>query len=192
MADPPGTGHGLRQTLDRRQGSQLAQLAQAGFRVPAGFVVTTSAYEHLIETRDLAGLILIELGRKPFASMRWEEVRDVALRIRTDKLWVRIGSLTVVAVIVVAEAQLQYFVHVLEQVQRLVDGLGAGGWELGMELVVQVGGAGMLVAGSQEAQQGDALRRQPVLLLPEPAYQLSWLLQMSAYSIWRRRAAGVQ
>jgi pyruvate,water dikinase len=63
--------------------AKLAQLAQTGFRVPAGFFITTNAYEHFLENRDLARLIRMELGRKPFASMRWEEVWDVALRIRS-------------------------------------------------------------------------------------------------------------
>jgi len=89
----------------------------------------------------------------------------------TNEVWVGIGFAAVIAVVAVAEAQLQHLVQVLEQVQRLVDGRRAGGWELGLELVIQLGGAGMPFASGQEAQQGDALRRQPVLLLPEPAYQ---------------------
>jgi phosphoenolpyruvate synthase/pyruvate phosphate dikinase len=63
--------------------AKLAQLAQAGFRVPSGFFITTHAYEHFVERQDLARLIRMELGRKPFASMRWEEIWDVALRIRS-------------------------------------------------------------------------------------------------------------
>jgi pyruvate,water dikinase len=63
--------------------AQLARLAEAGFRVPAGFFVTTRAYEHFVEQRDLTRLVRMELGRKPFASMRWEEIWDVALRIRS-------------------------------------------------------------------------------------------------------------
>ncbi len=63
--------------------AKLAQLARAGFRVPAGFLVTTQAYEYFVETQGLARLIRMELGRKPFASMRWEEIWDVALRIRS-------------------------------------------------------------------------------------------------------------
>jgi phosphoenolpyruvate synthase/pyruvate phosphate dikinase len=54
--------------------AKLAQLARAGFRVPAGFFITTRAYEHFVEGQNLARLIRIELGRKPFASMRWEEI----------------------------------------------------------------------------------------------------------------------
>jgi phosphohistidine swiveling domain-containing protein len=63
--------------------AKLAQLAQAGFRVPAGFIITTWAYEQFVHGHSLARLIRIELGRKPFASMRWEEIWDVALRIRS-------------------------------------------------------------------------------------------------------------
>ena len=63
--------------------AKLAQLAQAGFRVPGGFFITTKAYEYFLENQDLARLIRMELGRKSFASMRWEEIWDVALRIRS-------------------------------------------------------------------------------------------------------------
>ncbi len=63
--------------------AKLAQLARAGFRVPGGFFVTVQAYEHFVESQGLARLVRMELGRKPFASMRWEEVWDVALRIRS-------------------------------------------------------------------------------------------------------------
>jgi phosphohistidine swiveling domain-containing protein len=63
--------------------SKLAQLAQAGFRVPGGFFVTTQAYESFVKEQNLARLIRMELGRKPFESMRWEEVWDTALRIRS-------------------------------------------------------------------------------------------------------------
>ncbi|MGC9332716.1 MAG: PEP/pyruvate-binding domain-containing protein, partial [Anaerolineae bacterium] len=63
--------------------AKLAQLSRAGFRVPDGFFITTDAYEHFVKEKDLARLIRIELGRKSFSSMRWEEIWDVALRIRS-------------------------------------------------------------------------------------------------------------
>jgi pyruvate,water dikinase len=63
--------------------AKLAQLARAGFRVPDGFFITTRAYERFVEGQNLTRLIRIELSRKPFASMRWEEIWDVALRIRS-------------------------------------------------------------------------------------------------------------
>jgi phosphohistidine swiveling domain-containing protein len=63
--------------------AKLAQLAQSGFRVPGGFCITTAAYELFLEQQKLARVIQMELGRKPFTSMRWEEIWDVALRIRS-------------------------------------------------------------------------------------------------------------
>jgi pyruvate,water dikinase len=63
--------------------TKLAQLAQTGYRVPGGFFITTKAYEHFLQDQDLARLIRMELGRKPFVTMRWEEIWDVALRIRS-------------------------------------------------------------------------------------------------------------
>ena len=63
--------------------AKLARLAQTGFRVPGGFLITTKAYEYFLEDQDLARLIRMELGRKTFALMRWEEIWDVALRIRS-------------------------------------------------------------------------------------------------------------
>ncbi len=51
--------------------------------MPDGFFVTTNAYEYFLENQELARLIRMELGRKPFESMRWEEIWDVALRIRS-------------------------------------------------------------------------------------------------------------
>ena len=85
--------------------------------MPAGFVVTTSAYEHLIETRDLARLIRIELGRKPFASMRWEEVWDVALRIRSGFLAAPIPQALARAIVTAAEAESDVPAH-----QQLIRG----------------------------------------------------------------------
>ncbi len=63
--------------------AKLARLAGLGFRVPAGFCVTTAAYERFLEQETLARAIRMELGRKPFATMRWEEIWDTALRIRS-------------------------------------------------------------------------------------------------------------
>ncbi len=60
----------------------LARLAQAGLRVPRGFCITTAAYRHFLTRTELGDRIRIELARKPFQEMRWEEVWDAALRIR--------------------------------------------------------------------------------------------------------------
>jgi phosphohistidine swiveling domain-containing protein len=63
--------------------AKLAQLTQAGFRIPDGFCITTSAYEAFLAQGGLIDLVRMELGRKPLESMRWEEIWDTALRIRS-------------------------------------------------------------------------------------------------------------
>jgi phosphohistidine swiveling domain-containing protein len=63
--------------------AKLAQLAHAGFRIPDGFCITIFAYQKCMKTNDLDKKIKFELGRKPFESMRWEEIWDAALRIRS-------------------------------------------------------------------------------------------------------------
>ncbi len=60
----------------------LGRLIDAGYRVPAGFVIDTRAYTSFVHSAGLAAMIQMELGRKPLASMRWEEIWDAALRIR--------------------------------------------------------------------------------------------------------------
>lgn len=72
--------------------AKLAELAQAGFRVPPGFCITTAAYESFLGEGDLVRTVRMELGRKPFESMRWEEVWDAALRIRSAFLSTPIPS----------------------------------------------------------------------------------------------------
>jgi phosphoenolpyruvate synthase/pyruvate phosphate dikinase len=84
--------------------AKLAQLAQAGFRVPAGFIITTWAYEQFVHGHSLARLIRVELGRKPFASMRWEEIWDVALRIRSAFLAAPIPQALAQAIVTAVEA----------------------------------------------------------------------------------------
>ena len=64
--------------------AKLAQLARAGFRVPNGFCVTTKAYEQFASEADLANYVAMELGRKSLDDMRWEEIWDAALRIRSE------------------------------------------------------------------------------------------------------------
>ncbi len=60
----------------------LAKLARAGLAVPPFAVVTTPAYEAFVDG-PLQARILFELERKDVADMRWEELWDTALRIRT-------------------------------------------------------------------------------------------------------------
>ena len=63
--------------------AKLAQLVRAGFRVPPGFFITAPAYEAFVREAGLDRAVRMELGRKPFESMRWEELWDAALRIRS-------------------------------------------------------------------------------------------------------------
>jgi pyruvate,water dikinase len=60
----------------------LGRLLGAGYRVPAGFCIQVGAYEEFVAATNLTATIGMELGRKPFGSMRWEEIWDAALRIR--------------------------------------------------------------------------------------------------------------
>lgn len=65
---------------------KLGLLAQAGFAVPPGFCVTTWAYEAFVKEHKIIGAIQMELGRKSMEDMRWEEIWDAALRIRSTFL----------------------------------------------------------------------------------------------------------
>ena len=70
--------------------ARLGSLIQAGFRVPRGFCITTRAYEQFIAEAGLSKHLAMELGRKPLDAMRWEELWDAALRIRSAFLRVDI------------------------------------------------------------------------------------------------------
>lgn len=63
--------------------AKLARLAQSGVRVPNGFCITSVAYEHFVRAGGLVRVIQSELGRKPLDQMRWEELWDAALRLRS-------------------------------------------------------------------------------------------------------------
>ena len=60
----------------------LARMAHGGMAVPPGLAVTTAAYGRYVRATGLRERILLELSRKPFEEMRWEEMWDAALRIR--------------------------------------------------------------------------------------------------------------
>lgn len=64
------------------KGHALAMLAQNGFQVPDTLCVTSHAYREFIRTTGLAERIELELNRKIFEDMRWEEIWDCATRIR--------------------------------------------------------------------------------------------------------------
>jgi pyruvate,water dikinase len=54
-----------------------------GFKVPEGFCVTTRAYKQFILQNQLYNTIDMEIIRKPMEDMRWEEIWDASLRIRS-------------------------------------------------------------------------------------------------------------
>lgn len=74
------------QKADRRRvggkAHALARMAAAGFRAPRTLSLVTDAYQFYVDETGLRGRITLELNRKAFAQMRWEEIWDVALRIR--------------------------------------------------------------------------------------------------------------
>ena len=63
--------------------ARLGTLAAAGHPIAPGFCVTIRAYELFLAESRLESLIRMELDRKRFEDMRWEEIWDAALRIRS-------------------------------------------------------------------------------------------------------------
>lgn len=57
---------------------------KAGLRVPDGFCLTTNSYKSFLDYNKLYYLIDKEVTRKSFDDMRWEEIWDSALRIRSS------------------------------------------------------------------------------------------------------------
>ncbi len=62
--------------------AMLARLQQEGFQVPTGFCLPVHAYHEFLHETGLEAFITMELQRKDFEQMRWEEIWDVSLRIR--------------------------------------------------------------------------------------------------------------
>ncbi len=62
---------------------QLSRLLRAGYKTPNGFVITIHFYQDFVKHNQLQEKIAFELGRKDFENMRWEEIWDAALRIRS-------------------------------------------------------------------------------------------------------------
>ena len=67
----------------------LGALQRHGLRIPPGLCVLTGAYDRFVDSAALRPAITLELGRKRFEDMRWEEVWDASLRIRS--LFLRAG-----------------------------------------------------------------------------------------------------
>lgn len=60
----------------------LSVLSGNGINIPEGICITSHAYNSFISSTKLKNLILMELNRKNFSSMRWEEIWDISFRIR--------------------------------------------------------------------------------------------------------------
>jgi pyruvate,water dikinase len=64
------------------KGYALARLAGQGFLVPESFCLAVDAYNDYINATGVRERLLMELNRKDFKQMRWEEIWDASLRIR--------------------------------------------------------------------------------------------------------------
>ena len=64
------------------KGYALALLGKGGFAVPKTLCVTCEAYQEYVSRTGLRERIQLELNRKAFSDMRWEEIWDCATRIR--------------------------------------------------------------------------------------------------------------
>ena len=64
------------------KGYALSLLAKGGFKIPKTICVTSNAYQEFLDQTGLRERILLELHRKEFKEMRWEEIWDCATRIR--------------------------------------------------------------------------------------------------------------
>jgi pyruvate,water dikinase len=71
---------------DRRRiggkGYALASLFGNGFKIPETLCLTIDAYNEFVKRTGLLERVLLELNRKDFKEMRWEEIWDCATRIR--------------------------------------------------------------------------------------------------------------
>ena len=64
------------------KGFALALMQRRGMHVPDALCITTEAYQEYVSSTGLRELMHMELYRKPFDQMRWEEIWDTSLRIR--------------------------------------------------------------------------------------------------------------
>ena len=64
------------------KGFALSQLASSGFQIPGTICITSDGYQEYVQRTGLRERILLELHRKDFKEMRWEEIWDCATRIR--------------------------------------------------------------------------------------------------------------
>jgi pyruvate,water dikinase len=60
----------------------LAVMTQNGLNVPEAITITTEAYDAYVTATGLRTKIMMELNRKTYDDIRWEELWDISLRIR--------------------------------------------------------------------------------------------------------------
>jgi len=65
------------------KGYALSRMARRGLPVPGALLVTVEAYRRYIDLTGIGEAIALEINRKIADEMRWEEMWDAALRIRT-------------------------------------------------------------------------------------------------------------
>lgn len=68
------------------KGFALAGLYRAGFSVPKMLCISSDAYHSYVKETPIAGNIALEISRKQYEQMRWEEMWDASLRIRNHFL----------------------------------------------------------------------------------------------------------
>jgi pyruvate,water dikinase len=64
------------------KGYALALLAKNGFQIPETVCISSDAYQEYVDRTGMQERIQLELHRKDFKEMRWEEIWDCATRIR--------------------------------------------------------------------------------------------------------------
>jgi pyruvate,water dikinase len=74
------------------KGFALASMSREGFCIPETICVTSDFYTEYVTRTGLRERILLELHRKDFKEMRWEEIWDCATRIRNMFLRIPIPS----------------------------------------------------------------------------------------------------
>jgi len=78
----------LKETTDRdlpRVGGKflaLSRMVKGGLEVPNALCIVAEVYDTYLTSSGLRERILLEVNRKSFAEMRWEEIWDASLRIR--------------------------------------------------------------------------------------------------------------
>jgi rifampicin phosphotransferase len=61
----------------------MARLQENGFSIPRTWCIPASVYEAYLSDTGIQDRINVEINRKAFERMRWEEIWDVSLRIRS-------------------------------------------------------------------------------------------------------------